>query len=602
MKTATRLSLGFGALILLLIISNAAVILPMEWVGGNIQAITQVGRPRWEAARSLEGGVLTYSLAVRNYARSRNQIHLKEAEAAITEVEALRSEYLQLAETARERELGERFLGHWLLLKERSRAITNGPARFYGDEDWQPIIAIRMEIMRLLREEMQPDARIRYDNSSQTAIYRVEVIQRMAVISFILSLVAAVSMSHAVGRAVLRSEKEIQSKREHLRATLTSIADAVITTDKNGIVTSINRAAEGLTGWTQEEAIGQPLGSVASFIDEATGAEAESPALKALREGTAVRTESVLIAARAGTSVPIEDHVAPIHNLKGETVGNVLVIRDVTERKMNERALRKSQEELEVLVKQRTFELAETHADLVREMEVHAIAEKNRIHLLGRLVRGQEDERRRIARDLHDQLGQRLTALRLKIRSLKDAAADDEIMAPKIEHLQEIARRLDSEVSYLVWELRPTVLDDLGFTSALRAFVQEWMRHFEIRADHQIATISKRRFDPQTETHLYRIAQEALNNVAKHANATQVSVVLEKRGEGIILIIEDDGVGFVPGKISVPEKSGNGLGLLGMQERATLIGGDVEIESAPGNGTTIYVRVPFAAARNDKSI
>ena len=101
------------------------------------------------------------------------------------------------------------------------------------------------------------------------------------------------------------------------------------------------------------------------------------------------------------------------------------------------------------------------------------------------------------------------------------------------------------------------------------------------------------RLSRETETHLYRITQEALNNIAKHAFANHVSVLLESREQNLILIIEDDGRGFDPAKLGKPRESGRGLGLLGMQERASLIGGDVEIESAPDNGTTIYVRVPI---------
>lgn len=602
MTTATRLSLGFGALILLLIVSNAAVILPLQSVDSEIREMAEVGRPRWAATRAIEAGVLSFALAVRIFAQTNDPAHRKEAEAAITEVEAQHAEYVRLAETEQQRRLGEEFLLRWRLLRDLGRTVTNGPARFYGEAEWQAIIASRTVVTNFLRDEMLPESLVSYENSKQIGISKVRAIQRFVVIFFILCLIIAIVMSQAVGRAVVRSENEIQTRREHLRATLTSIADAVVTTDTAGSVTSINRAAEHLTGWTQDEAHGRPLGTVVSFVDEATGAEAESPALRALREGSVVNSDSVLLATRYGTQVPIEDHAAPILCPDGKIVGSVLAFRDVTERKLNERALEKSHEELEVLVKHRTFELAETHAELMKEMQEHAIAEQKRIELLGRLVTSQEEERRRIARDLHDQLGQRLTALRLKIKSLKDAAGDHEVLTPKINRLQEIALRLDAEVSYLAWELRPSALDDLGFAAALAAFVKEWSRHFEIPADFQAAKTPKRRFSPQMEIHLYRIAQEALNNIAKHAGATQVSVVLEKRGERIILIIEDDGKGFAPGKISVPEKSGRGLGLLGMQERATLIGGDVEIESAPGSGTTIYVRAPLVETAKGKTV
>ena len=602
MTTATKLSLGFGALIVLLVVSNAAVLLPLQSVDGEIQAMTEVGRPRRVAAKAIEVGVLSYALAVRTFAQNGDPAYQKEAENAIVEIESQHQQYTRLAETERQRELAEQFIPRWQILKEQGRAVTNGGTRFYGEDEWRDMAVSRNEIIRFLRDEVLPESLESYEARKQIAVSEVKAIERFVIIFFILCLIIAIVMSQAVGRAIVRSERELQSRREHLRATLTSIADAVVTTDTDGLITSLNLAAEHLTGWTQAEASGKPLGSVVSFVDETTGREAESPALKAFREGTVVSSDSVLLATRYGTKVPIEDHAAPILSPKGEIVGSVLAFRDVTERKLHERELEQSYEALDVRVKHRTYELAETHAELVKEMEEHAIAEKERIELLGRLVSSQETERRRIARDLHDQLGQRLTALRLKIASLKDAASENEILTPKINRLQEIALRLDAEVSYLAWELRPSALDDLGFTAAIEAFVQEWSRHRVVPADFQSAKLSKRRLNKEIETHLYRITQEALNNIAKHAEAKQVSVVLEKRGDQIILIIEDDGKGFDPAKVKAPDRAGRGLGLLGMQERATLIGGDVEIESSPGNGTTVYVRVPLADAAKSKTV
>lgn len=564
--------------------------------------MAEVGRPRRAAARGLEAGVLSYALAVRTFAQSNDPEQLKAAEAAISEIEAQHFEYRRLAETERQRILADRFVSLWLELKETGQAITGGPARFFGEAEWKQMTERRYAVMNLLSQEILPESLASYENNKQIALSKVAAIQRFVVIFFVLCLIIAIVMSQAVGRAVVRSEKEIQGRREHLRATLSSIADAVVTADIDGRITSLNLAAQHFTGSTEAEVIGKQLSSVFTFVDEETGMEIESPALQALREGSVNNSDRVKLATRYGTNVPIEDHAAPILGPDGNVIGSVLVFRDVTERKLHEQELLRIQDELDVRVKHRTYELAEIHAELVKEMESHAIAEQMRIDLLGRLVTSQEDERRRIARDLHDQLGQRLTALRLKLASLNDVAGENEILTPKINRLQEIALRLDAEVSYLAWELRPSALDDLGFVPAVAAFVNEWSRHFEIPADFQSAKIPKRRFGRQTEIHLYRIAQEALNNIAKHAEATRVSVVLEKRDDRMILIIEDDGKGFFPGRLAVPERSGRGLGLLGMKERAALIGGDLEIESAPGYGTTIFVRVPFAEPGKSKSV
>jgi signal transduction histidine kinase len=141
-----------------------------------------------------------------------------------------------------------------------------------------------------------------------------------------------------------------------------------------------------------------------------------------------------------------------------------------------------------------------------------------------------------------------------------------------------------------VWELRPAGLDDLGLVVAVGNFVAEWSRIFGIVAEFHSRGLDDQRLTSETEINLYRIAQEALNNVYKHAQATAVSVILERRGNDVLLVIEDDGGGFIfPPPNSVPR----GMGLLGMRERAALSGGTADIESELRKGTTVFVRVPL---------
>ena len=136
-----------------------------------------------------------------------------------------------------------------------------------------------------------------------------------------------------------------------------------------------------------------------------------------------------------------------------------------------------------------------------------------------------------------------------------------------------------------MWELRPTALDDLGLRAALANYVQDWSRRVGIPAELHTSGCSTIGCAPEVETTLYRIAQEALTNVAKHARAKRVDVILERRPTRVLLIVEDDGVGFDRGR---QRRAGrDGFGLLGMQERAALVGATLEIESAPGKGTTI---------------
>jgi len=261
----------------------------------------------------------------------------------------------------------------------------------------------------------------------------------------------------------------------------------------------------------------------------------------------------------------------------------------------SESQLRQAKRDLEQRVADRTKELGSANAALLQEIDERKASEMKRIDLLHRLVSSQEFERRRIARDIHDQLGQRLTALRLKIASLRQAAAGNADFEPRVERLQDIAAKLDSEVSFLAWELRPTALDDLGFVQAIGEYVREWSKHVEIDAEFHAADLAGARLDHETETHLYRITQEALNNTAKHAGAGHVAVLLERREGSVVLVIEDNGKGFdQEDLIHATDSSGGGLGLVGMNERAALVHGELEIESSIGNGTTIYVRVPYS--------
>jgi signal transduction histidine kinase len=218
-------------------------------------------------------------------------------------------------------------------------------------------------------------------------------------------------------------------------------------------------------------------------------------------------------------------------------------------------------------------------------------AERARTELLSRLVFAQEDERRRIAREMHDQFGEQLTALGLGIRALKRAFEDHPALRAQVEALEEVAQQLDRDVDHMVWELRPTALDDLGLRAALANYVQDWSRRVGVRADLHTTGLSVDRLTSEAETTLYRIAQEALTNVAKHAHADSVDVILERRADHVSLIIEDDGVGFEPGGTEGPF---SGFGLLGMQERAALVGATVQVESATGEGTTVIVRMPIA--------
>jgi len=235
-----------------------------------------------------------------------------------------------------------------------------------------------------------------------------------------------------------------------------------------------------------------------------------------------------------------------------------------------------------------------THFDLTERKQAEEARERQRserarTELLGRMVFAQEDERRRIAREMHDQFGEQLTALGLRIRMLKEAAAGRDDLSVQISALEQVAQQLDRDVDHLVWELRPTALDDLGLRAALANYIQDWSLRVNVSVELHTTGLTTDRLASEIETTLYRIAQEALNNIAKHARASHVEIILERRADQVSLIVEDDGVGF---DLAGMDRDRRGFGLLGMQERAALVGATLQIESTPGDGTTIFVRMP----------
>ncbi len=253
--------------------------------------------------------------------------------------------------------------------------------------------------------------------------------------------------------------------------------------------------------------------------------------------------------------------------------------------------LRRAHEELELRVRDRTAELAQANEALRAEMIERELAERGRTELLGRLVFAQEDERRRIAREMHDQFGEVLTALARRIEMLQNVCDQGSDLSVQVKALSALAQQLDRDVDHLVWELRPTALDDLGLRAALATYVQDWSKRVNMRVELHTAGLIDDRLSRDVETTLYRIAQEALTNIAKHARASIVEVILERRPDQVLLIVEDDGVGFDPIATGTADR---GFGLLGMQERAALVGATLEIESALGKGTTVLLRLPAA--------
>src|SRR4051794_14818046 len=225
---------------------------------------------------------------------------------------------------------------------------------------------------------------------------------------------------------------------------------------------------------------------------------------------------------------------------------------------------------------------------LIRDVTDLNRAQATRDELLRRLVSAQEDERRRVSRELHDHLGQEVMVLILGLKSLEAYVPEDSPGRDRLHMLQDAVDRIGREAHELAVELRPMALDDLGLSAALAILVQRWSARTGLPVDYHYALPDAGRFHPDTETTVYRVVQESLTNVAKHARAARVSVIVEPYDGNVVVIVEDDGCGFDE------EAAGRDarLGLLGMKERVVLVGGTLQVESSVGAGTTVRVRIP----------
>jgi len=249
--------------------------------------------------------------------------------------------------------------------------------------------------------------------------------------------------------------------------------------------------------------------------------------------------------------------------------------------------------QLETLVELRTASLAQSNKKLLREMVERQQAETARENLRRQLLGAQEEERRRIARELHDQMGQNLTALNLGLKSLLDGEPHSKRLRSIVQPLQELASQTARDMHRVALELRPAALDDLGLVKAIRNLTETWSDRCRVDVDFEAGKYQSIGISSEIETTLYRVIQEALNNVAKHSGAKHVSLVLRRANDHVQTIIEDDGRGFDPTSTLSATNGGGHLGLLGIQERLEILGGSLSVESTPTRGATLIVRIPI---------
>jgi two-component system sensor histidine kinase UhpB len=374
-------------------------------------------------------------------------------------------------------------------------------------------------------------------------------------------------------RLVARARRaKLDDATRRLGAIVESSSDAILSVTPDGFVTTWNAGAERIFGYTATEMIG---GSILTLIPAHLQRD-KAWLLATVREAHDIHAYDAVRFTKDGRCIDVSVTLSPLRDAVGQFVGVSKVIRDISERKRGETLLKQAHEALEIKVHERTAELSSAN---------HSLRE-----LSSRLMQVQEEERSRLARDLHDEVGQLLTALKIDLQAIQHGEVG-EVWSGALTDSLDLVDRLLTQVRTLALDLRPSLLDDLGLVSALR-----WYANRQAERNGWILTFSidgmVGRVPAPIEVACFRVVQEALTNVAKYARAKTIDLTLRQDSSEVMLIIQDDGVGFDV-MLARQRAQGHSIGLLGMEERVRLAGGTLVISSTPGHGTGLRLYFPL---------
>jgi PAS domain S-box-containing protein len=335
---------------------------------------------------------------------------------------------------------------------------------------------------------------------------------------------------------------------------LQAVEQAVIVTDLAMTAIYWNRFAEELYGWPAREALGHGLREL--FMSHVSAEQAQ-PLVASLQSGGSWSGD-VEVTRKSGEALSAFFTFSPVQDQQGQLAGAISVSREDTPRRQRENDL--------------SLNCAQLH------------------NLSRRLVASQEGERQYVAHQLYNDEGQRLAALLLGLGRLEGQAEGYPAVVGLIGELEELADGLMHDLHGLAVHLRPASLDRLGLPAALAQYADDFGRQHHLQIGSAFHGLDGEHLSREVETAIYRVVQEALANIAQHARATQVTIVVQKRGAAVLAIVEDNGIGFDVDEGFRRERAG----LVEMRERAEALGGHLYVESAPGHGTTIYASVPEA--------
>lgn len=362
----------------------------------------------------------------------------------------------------------------------------------------------------------------------------------------------SISLFHGASPMVVAMVEDITDKKmaEHSRfrhtALVESSEDAIITKDLNGIIVSWNQAAERIYGYAEAEAVEQP----STILVPPELQDEENRVLERLRAGEHIQHFETVRVTKAGKRVAMSLSVSPIKDLSGQIIGFCSIGRDITERKLAEAALAK---------------------------------------VSGKLIEVQEQERTRIARDLHDDINQRLAMLTVEIdRLAQDPPASSAEMSHRLTEVTEQVSEVSMGVQSISHELHSPQLEYLGVVPAIRSFCRNFAARRTLEIDFAHDDKIPATVPYEVSLCLFRVAQEALNNAARHSKVRRFEVSLACVADELHLMVLDRGAGF-----DMTAMNKEGLGLISMRERVRLVGGAITIESKPMGGTSVQVRIPL---------
>jgi signal transduction histidine kinase len=341
---------------------------------------------------------------------------------------------------------------------------------------------------------------------------------------------------------------------------------------------SVSRNPRDYVLWFRPELV-----RTVNWAGKPTKAAADGEALTP-RKSFALWQEQV----RLHASPWLEPEVETAHRLRLSLLE--VVLRQIDQIAREREAASSRQQRLTTELNDRLAQSERLTRALRKESELRAVVEDELSQVLRRTVTDQEVERQRIARELHDTLGQSLTMLQLGLQAMGQDVSADHRLQQRLVGMKELATNIGKEVSRLAWEIRPTAIDDLGIQAAIESLLESWSQTSLVKYELHLSP-RESRLPKAVETTLYRVLQETLTNVVRHAEAHKVGVILNISEGVATMIVEDDGRGFDANGPDFERTPARRLGLLGIRERLALVGGALEIESSPGKGTTLFVRI-----------